>query len=55
MDNEFSSKVGVVLSAVGSAVGMANIWGFPYKFQAGGLVFLIFYILFAILDRKSVV
>ena len=49
MDNEFSSKVGVVLSAVGSAVGMANIWGFPYKFQAGGLVFLIFYILFAIL------
>ncbi|WP_296143076.1 sodium-dependent transporter [uncultured Anaerococcus sp.] len=47
MNKEFSSKLGVVLSAVGSAVGMANIWGFPYKFQAGGLVFLIFYILFA--------
>lgn len=47
MKKEFSSKLGIVLSAVGSAVGMANIWGFPYKFQAGGLVFLIFYILFA--------
>lgn len=49
MEKEFSSKIGIVLSAVGSAVGMANIWGFPYKFQAGGLVFLIFYILFAAL------
>lgn len=49
MKKEFSSKMGIVLSAVGSAVGMANIWGFPYKFQAGGLVFLIFYILFAAL------
>lgn len=49
MKKEFSSKMGIVLSAVGSAVGMANIWGFPYKFQAGGLVFLVFYILFAAL------
>lgn len=49
MNKEFSSKIGIVLSAVGSAVGMANIWGFPYKFQAGGLVFLIFYIIFAAL------
>lgn len=49
MKKEFSSKVGIVLSAVGSAVGMANIWGFPYKFQEGGLVFLIFYIIFAAL------
>ena len=47
MKKEFSSKLGLVLSAVGSAVGMANIWGFPYKFQAGGLVFLVFYIIFA--------
>ena len=49
MNKEFSSKLGLILSAVGSAVGMANIWGFPYKFQSGGLVFLIFYIIFAII------
>lgn len=46
MDKKFSSKVGFVLTAVGSAVGMANIWGFPYKLQDGGLIFLIFYIFF---------
>lgn len=49
MNEKFSSKLGLILSAVGSAVGMANIWGFPYKFQSGGLVFLIFYILFAVI------
>ena len=47
MNKKFSSRLGLILSAVGSAVGMANIWGFPYKFQEGGLVFLLFYILFA--------
>ena len=47
MNKKFSSRLGLILSAVGSAVGMANIWGFPYKFQQGGLVFLLFYILFA--------
>lgn len=47
MNKKFSSRLGLILSAVGSAVGMANIWGFPYKFQQGGLVFLLFYIIFA--------
>lgn len=49
MENKFNTKLGFILTAVGSSVGMANIWGFPYKFQDGGLVFLIFYIIFAIL------
>ena len=49
MKNTFNSKLGLILTAVGSAVGMANIWGFPYKFQSGGLVFLIFYAIFAII------
>lgn len=45
----FSSKVGFVLSAVGSAVGMANVWGFPYKLQqGGGGAFLILYLFFVI-------
>lgn len=40
------SKTIFVLSATGSAVGMANVWGFPYKFHKGGLFFLIFYLIF---------
>ena len=40
------SKLIFVLSATGSAVGMANVWGFPYKFHKGGVFFLIFYLFF---------
>lgn len=51
MDKEkkFSSRLGFILTAVGSAVGMANVWGFPYKFQDGGLFFLLFYLVFVAL------
>lgn len=46
----FSSKVGFVLAAVGSAVGMGNIWMFPYRTgQYGGAAFLIPYLLFVAL------
>ena len=40
------SKLIFVLSATGSAVGMANVWGFPYKFHKGGFFFLLFYLIF---------
>ena len=33
---QFTSSWGFVLSAVGSAVGMANVWGFPAKMGADG-------------------
>ena len=46
---KFSSKLGFILAAVGSAVGMANVWGFPYKLQEGGLYFLIFYLFFIVI------
>lgn len=42
----FNSRLGFILTAVGSAVGMANVWGFPYKLQDGGAYFLIFYLIF---------
>lgn len=36
----FTSKIGFVLAAVGSAVGMGNIWMFPYRTgQYGGAAF----------------
>lgn len=45
--SQFSSKWGFVISAVGSAVGMANVWGFPYKVgQNGGAAFLVAYLIF---------
>ena len=47
---QFSSQWGFVLSAVGSAVGMANVWGFPAKMGSnGGGAFLLVYVLFIML------
>ena len=52
MENERSSwgsNVGFLLAAIGSAVGLGNIWGFPYKMgKSGGFTFLIIYILLAV-------
>ena len=46
----FSSKIGFVLSAAGSAVGLGNLWRFPYlTAQYGGGVFVLTYILLAAL------
>lgn len=46
----FSSKFGFILSCVGAAVGLGNIWMFPYKLgEKGGAVFLIPYFIFVIL------
>lgn len=49
MKKKSTSNLRLLLIALGSAVGLANIWGFPYKFESGGLAFLIFFILFATL------
>ena len=48
--NNFSSRWGFVLAAVGSAVGMANVWGFPAKMGSnGGGAFLVAYLFFVVL------
>lgn len=47
---KFSSRWGFILSAVGSAVGMANVWGFPAKMGSyGGGAFLVAYFIFVTL------
>ena len=46
----FKSRTGFILACIGSAVGMGNIWRFPYMVSDwGGMTFLIPYILFVIL------
>ena len=41
----FSSKMGVILATAGSAVGLGNVWRFPYMTgENGGAVFILIYI-----------
>ena len=45
----FSSKLGFILACIGSAVGMGNVWLFPYRVgQLGGGAFLLPYIIFVV-------
>ena len=47
--NSFSNQVGFVLAAAGSAVGLGNIWRFPYlAAKDGGGVFLFIYLILAV-------
>ena len=54
MDNKqnrgsFSGRLGFVLAAAGSAVGLGNIWRFPYlAAKDGGGTFLLFYLILAL-------
>lgn len=43
----WNSKLGFILAAAGSAVGLGNIWGFPYEVgQGGGAAFVVMYLFF---------
>ncbi|MGQ8363647.1 sodium-dependent transporter [Glaciecola sp. 1036] len=46
----FSSRLGFILAAAGSAVGLGNIWGFPTKVaENGGAAFILMYLVMAFL------
>ncbi len=46
----FGTKIGVILATAGSAVGLGNIWRFPYMTgQNGGAAFILIYLVFVFL------
>ena len=46
----FASRWGFILASVGSAVGMADVWGFPNKLGSnGGGAFLLIYLMFVVI------
>ena len=46
----WGSKIGFILAAAGSAIGLGNIWRFPYVAgENGGAAFVLIYILFVVL------
>lgn len=47
--DQFRSAMGFIIACIGSAVGMANIWMFPYRTgKFGGAAFLIPYFIFVV-------
>ena len=50
----FSGKIGYVLAVAGSAVGLGNIWRFPYIVSDwGGMTFLLPYLMFVVLIAST--
>lgn len=46
---QWGSSFGFMMAAVGSAVGLGNLWGFPYKMGAnGGFAFLLLYLVLVV-------
>ncbi len=54
MDNiekrgKFKSNFGFLMASIGSAVGLGNLWGFPYKMgKGGGFAFLLLYVVMVV-------
>ena len=50
----FSSRFGYVMVAAGAAIGLGNIWRFPYMaYRDGGGIFILIYILVVALVGKA--
>ena len=46
----FKSRIGFILVSAGCAIGIGNVWKFPYLVgQNGGGIFVLFYLLFLLI------
>ena len=46
----WATRIGFILAAVGSAIGLGNIWRFPFQVsQEGGAAFMVMYLAFVVL------
>lgn len=49
--DSFKSRLGFILVSAGCAIGIGNVWKFPYiTGEYGGAVFVLFYLAFLILS-----
>ena len=47
---KFSSRLGFILISAGCAIGLGNVWRFPYVVgQYGGALFVLIYLLFLVI------
>ncbi|MCF0123063.1 MAG: sodium-dependent transporter [Ruminiclostridium sp.] len=47
---QWSSSFGFLMASIGSAIGLGNLWGFPYKMgSSGGFAFLVIYLVLVLL------
>ena len=52
---QWGSKIGFILAAAGSAVGLGNIWRFPYVTgENGGAAFVVIYLVCVLFIRKLI-
>ena len=53
--DSFSGRIGFVLAAAGSAVGLGNLWRFPYLVaKYGGGIFLLIYLILVLTFGYSI-
>ena len=52
---QWNSRFGYIMVAAGAAIGLGNIWKFPYLAYRGGGIFLITYIIIIILMAHPMV
>lgn len=46
---KFGSRLGFILVSAGCAIGLGNVWKFPYMAKYGGAAFILIYLVFLVL------
>ena len=53
---KFGSRMGFILVSAGCAIGIGNVWKFPYMCgEFGGAAFILIYLVFMLINGKTVI